>query len=131
MDSKPKKKILIVEDERLLSELYQETFEQEGFNVVSAVTGKEAIKVAQVEKPDFVLLDIILPEENGIFFLKEKSKQKDIASIPVVAFSNFDTPSIRKEALESGALDYLLKTSYTPQQVISHVKKYLKEHELS
>lgn len=131
MSEGKKKKVLIVEDEKLLSEMYQETFEHGGFEVVSAATGKEAIEVTKAEKPDFVLLDIIMPEENGIFFLKEKKKQKDIASIPVVAFSNFDTPSIRKEALESGALDYLLKTDYTPQEVIEHVKKYLEQHELS
>jgi DNA-binding response OmpR family regulator len=131
MSDSKKKKVLIVEDEKLLAEMYQETFTQGGFDVVSAGTGKEAVDVAMAEKPDFVLLDIVMPEENGIFFLKEKSKLEDIASIPVVAFSNFDTPRIRKEALEAGALEYLLKTSYTPQQVIDRVRQYLEHHELS
>ncbi|MEK7542167.1 MAG: response regulator [Patescibacteria group bacterium] len=120
-----KKKILIVEDEELLSEMYQEVFEKEGFNVVTATNGQEAVKVAAEEKPDFILLDILLPGEDGIYFLEQRKLQHPLVSIPVIAFSNFDDPNIKKTAFRLGARDYLIKTNYTPQEVVKKVKRYL------
>ena len=120
-----KKKILIVEDEEMLSEMYREVFEKEGFDVVTAATGKEAVKVAQDTKPDFVLLDILLPEENGIYFLEQRKLQPSLLSIPVVAFSNFDESNIKKQAFQLGVKDYLIKTNYIPQEVVDKVKTYI------
>lgn len=119
-----KKKILIVEDEELLSEMYREVFEKEGFDVVTASNGKEAVKVAQNAKPDFVLLDILLPEQNGIYFLEQRKLQPSLLSIPVMAFSNFDDSNIKKRAFELGIKDYLIKTNYIPQEVVNKVKTY-------
>lgn len=121
-----RKKILIVEDEELLSEMYQEVFEKQGFKVVTATTGQEAVKVATDEKPDFVLLDILLPGDNGIYFLEQRKQNPELVSIPVVAFSNFDDPNIKKSAFRLGAKDYLIKTNYTPQEVVKKVEKYIK-----
>jgi DNA-binding response OmpR family regulator len=120
------KTILIVEDEKLLSEMYEDVFEKEGFYVKVAATGKEAIAITKETKPDFVLLDILLPEENGIYYLQQKKKDPDIANISVMAFSNFDDPYIKKNALKLGAKDYLIKTNYTPQEVVDKVKIHLK-----
>ena len=119
------KKILIVEDEQMLSEMYQDVFSREGFTVVSAFTGQEAREVAKTEKPDFILLDILLPGDDGVAFLKKKKEDPDIASIPVIAFSNFDDPEIRKQAFQLGVQDYLIKTNYTPQELIKKVEKYI------
>jgi len=121
----PNKKILIVEDERMLSEMYKDVFERQDFQVVLASTGEEALQVAKSEKPNFILLDIILPESNGIYFLEKRKKMPEIADIPVVAFSNFDEPAVKKSALNLGARDYLMKTDYTPQEVVEEVKKYI------
>lgn len=120
------KTILIVEDEELLAEMYEEVFESEGFYVQAAQSGEEALKVAKKTKPDFILLDILLPKQNGIYFLKQRKNDPEIAQIPVMAFSNFDDPHIRKDALRLGAADYLIKTNYTPQEVVGKVRKYLK-----
>ena len=119
------KKILIVEDEQMLSEMYQDVFSREGFEVVPAFTGQEAREVAKTEKPDFILLDILLPGDDGVAFLKKKKEDPDIASIPVIAFSNFDDPEIRKQAFQLGVQDYLIKTNYTPQELIKKVEKYI------
>lgn len=124
-DSK-RKKILIVEDEELLLEMYQEVFEKEGFDVVKATTGQEAVNVAIAEKPNFVLLDILLPGDNGIYFLEQRKLQPALASIPVIAFSNFDDPNIKKNAFRLGIQDYLIKTNYTPQEIVKKVEKYFK-----
>ena len=119
------KTILIVEDEELLSEMYEEVFEREGFYVKTAGSGQEALDIAKKSKPDFVLLDILLPEQNGLYFLEQKKKDPELADIPVIAFSNFDDPHIKADAQRLGAKDYLIKTNYTPQEVVKKVQEYL------
>lgn len=120
------KKILIIEDEKILAEMYHDGFTQAGFEVVMAYSAEEAIEAALKEKPDLILLDILLPRENGIGFLGKLRKNPKIASIKVVAFSNYDDPDTKKEALEFGVEDYLIKTNYTPQEIIEKIKDYLK-----
>ncbi len=120
------KKILIVEDEKLLMEMYRDKFSEAGFKVSLAVEAKEGVETAKKEKPDLVLLDILLPRENGIFFLEELKKDPEISSIPVVAFSNFDDPETEKRAIKLGAKDYLIKTNYTPQEIVGKIEEYLK-----
>jgi two-component system alkaline phosphatase synthesis response regulator PhoP len=121
-----KNKILIVEDEKILAEMYHERFVQAGFKVVMASSAEEGIEAALKEKPDLILLDILLPRENGIGFLGKLRQNPKIASIKVVAFSNYDDPNTKKEAFESGVEDYLIKTNYTPQEIIEKIKGYLK-----
>jgi len=122
----PKKKILIVEDEALLAEMYEQGFVQDGgFTVYSTITAEEGIEIAKEEKPDFVLLDILLPKGDGIQFLEMQKKNKEIADIPVLVASNFDHPPTKKRADELGVLGYIIKTEYTPQQIIDKVKEYL------
>jgi len=122
----PKKKILIVEDEALLAEMYEQGFIQDGgFIVFSTITAEEGIEFAKKEMPDFVLLDILLPKGDGIQFLEMQKKDKEIAEIPVLVASNFDHSPTRKKASELGVLDYIIKTEYTPQQIIDKVKEYL------
>ena len=120
------KKILIIEDEKILVEMYRDKFIQAGFEVILAYSAEEGIKAALKEKPDLILLDILLPRENGIGFLGKLRKNPEIASTKVVAFSNYDDPGTKKEALEFGAKEYLIKTSYTPQEIIEKIKKYLR-----
>src|SRR3989344_5110571 len=84
----------------------------------------EELRVAEKEKPDFVLLDILLPGDNGLYFLEQRMSNPAIAKIPVVAFSNFDDPNIKKSAFKLGVKDYLIKTDYTPQEVVEKVTKY-------
>lgn len=122
-----KKKILIVEDEALLSEMYETGFVEDGnFTVYSTTTAEEGIKIAKKEKPDFVLLDILLPKGDGIQFLEMQKKDEKIAQIPVLVASNFDHDQTRSRADELGVLDYIIKTEYTPQKIIEKVKDYLK-----
>lgn len=119
------KKILLVEDEQILAKMYQDKFSRAGFKVILALESKEGLKLAKKEKPDLVLLDILLPRENGIFFLQELRKDPKISSIPVVAFSNYDDPTTKIQALKLGVKDYLIKTNYTPQEIVGKIKKYL------
>ncbi len=119
-------KILIIEDEKLLGEMYRDKFIQDRFEVVLVDSAEEGLKIVPKEKPDLILLDILLPRENGINFLKQLKKNPEIASIPVVVFSNFDDPKTKKEAFQLGVKEYLIKTNFTPQQIIEKIKNYLK-----
>lgn len=121
------KKILIVEDEKILAEMYRDKFSEAGYEVSLVFSSEEGIELIKKEKPDLILLDILLPKENGISFLKRLRESPDTSQIPVVAFSNYDDPSTKKEALELGVKDYLIKTNYTPQGIIEEIKKHLKE----
>jgi two-component system alkaline phosphatase synthesis response regulator PhoP len=120
------KKILIIEDEKLLAEMYKDKLEIEGFKVFLAFSVKEGIELAKREKPDLILLDILLPMENGLSFLERRKKEEDIAQIPVIAFSNYQDQRTKKEALEKGVKEYLIKTDYTPKEIIEKIKNYLK-----
>jgi len=119
------KKILIVEDEAILAEMYQDKFTQSGYEVSLAFNSEEGLALAKKERPDLILLDILLPKENGIQFLNWLRKDPEISSMPVVAFSNYDDPETKKEAFQLGVKDYLIKTNYTPQQIVEKIKSYL------
>lgn len=119
-------KILIIEDEKILAAMYQEKFKMAGFKVFLAGDAEEGLALAKKEKPDLILLDILLPRGNGIFFLEKIKETSEVSSIPVVAFSNYDDIPTKEKAKNLGAKDYLIKTNFTPEQVVSKIKKYLK-----
>ena len=121
------KKILLVEDEKILAEMYKDKFTEAGFEVFLALEAKEGLKLAKKERPDLIILDILLPRENGITFLTWLRKDSETASIPVVAFSNYDDPATKREAAKLGVKEYLIKTNYTPSEVVEKVKQLLSE----
>jgi DNA-binding response OmpR family regulator len=120
------KKILLIEDEKILAEMYQDKFSRAGFKVFWAFNSKEGLALARKEKPDLIVLDILLPKENGITFLSWLRKEPGISSTPVVAFSNYDDPEAKRRVAKLGAKDYLIKTSYTPREIVEKIKEYLK-----
>ncbi|PIZ87963.1 MAG: response regulator [Candidatus Nealsonbacteria bacterium CG_4_10_14_0_2_um_filter_39_15] len=119
------KKILLIEDEKILAEMYKEKFSQAGFEVLLAFESKEGLKMVKKERPDLIVLDILLPRENGITFLGWLRQDPEIAATPVVAFSNYDDPETKKQALKLGAKDYLIKTNYTPSEIVAKIKQLL------
>jgi len=120
-----RKKILIIEDEKDLAEMYKEKLRIEGFEVFLTDSVEEGLKVAKKEKPDLILLDILLREENGISFLRKQKDDKEISEIPVVAFSNYDSPQTKNEAKKLGVKEYLIKTDFTPKEFVERIKRYL------
>jgi response regulator of citrate/malate metabolism len=78
------------------------------------------------QRPDLIILDILLPQENGIIFLQKMRKNSKTADIPVFAFSNYDDKETMDAALKLGVLDYLLKANHTPEQIVKKIKEYLK-----
>jgi len=120
------KKILIVEDEEFLVEMYKTKFEMENFQVISAFSSEQAMSILKKNIPDLILLDILLPRKNGIIFLEEIRKIKNISKIPVIIFSNYDDPVTRDKARRLGIKDYLIKTEFTPKQLLIKIKKCFK-----
>lgn len=124
-----RKVIVIIEDDKSLKPMYEDKFSHEGFEVYSSMDAEEGATLIKEKKPDLVLLDIILPREDGIYLLKKLKKEKLLKSTAIVVFSNLDNPHIKSEALSLGASDYLIKTDFTPREIVSWVKKYFKKSE--
>ncbi len=119
------KTILLIEDEELLAKMYRDKFERTGFKVLLSRTAEEGIELAKKEKPDLVVLDIILPENDGLFFLRKIRQEKSsIKDVPVIAFSNYDNPDTRKEARQLKVNDYIIKANHDPEEIVSKINKY-------
>ena len=117
--------ILIVEDDPVLLKMYSEKFNFEGFEVLNAHDGEEALKVALENKVGIILLDIMLPRMSGTDFL-EKFRQKEKGkNVPVIALTNLTEEAEKEKALKLGVKAYLVKAMQTPEEVVEKVKKYL------
>lgn len=119
------KKILLIEDESLLSDMYADKLKKAKFKVFSAFDAEQGFKLALEEKPDLIILDVILPKKTGLEFLEELRINKETFSLSVVVLSNYDNPKARKRARQLGALDYLIKTDFTPSALIKRIRQYL------
>ena len=119
------KKILIVEDESILASVLKERFEKSGFEVSIAKEGNEVTKIANDFIPDFILLDILLPNKDGIKVLKELKDNTKLNKIPVMIISNLGDESHIEIALFLGAVDYVVKTAYHLDKLVDRVKVFL------
>ncbi len=124
-----KHKVLIIEDDEVLLNLYEKKFLSKGYIVCKAEDGEKGIEVATKEKPDVILLDIMLPVMNGFEVLKRLDKMKDDVTSPVVILSNYGETKNITEGLMSGAVEYLIKVEHTPEEVVEVVEDILKEKE--
>jgi len=120
-------KILLIEDEIEMAEMYRDKFLEAGFEVTLAFTSEEGLEMVKKERPDLIVLDILLPTENGISFLAKLRKSPKTSNLIVVALSNYDEPNTKKEAFDLGVKDYLIKTEFTPKKLVEEIKKYLPE----
>ncbi|MFH1255158.1 MAG: response regulator [bacterium] len=121
-----KKKILVVEDDAMISSMYKTKFESDGFNVLTADNGIEGLELAKKEKPDIIMLDVILPQLDGFSVLDSIKKDKAVKSIPVIMLTNLSTEEDKAKGKKMGALDYFVKASLTPGQVSEKIKQRLK-----
>ena len=117
------KKILIVEDEKDIRDLYTEILTEAGFEVGEAGDGETGLKEATSGKYDLVLLDIMLPKMDGLQILREIKKDSKLASLKVILLTNLSTDNVIKEGFSLGADSYVIKSEMTPDQVINEVNK--------
>jgi len=119
------KKILLVEDEDFIRELYVRQLTKQGFQVKSAVDGQSGLNMLKIEPFDLLLLDIMLPGMNGLQLLREFKTQNPNSPMITILLTNLGQEAVIKEGFELGAQAYLIKASYTPDQVVSEVKNAL------
>lgn len=120
-------KILIAEDDKTLIKLYTKKFEKSGFEVILAGNGEEAIERARKEKPDIIILDVMMPIMNGFQALKMLKKYEETNCIPVVIISNYgEVPNVTT-GLNCGATDYLIKVEHTPEEIVEMVRDILEK----
>jgi len=117
--------VAIIEDEEILLKVLKEKFQNENFEVVTAIDGEEALPLIKQSRPDVVLLDLILPKKNGFEVLQEMRNDPNLKNVPVVVLSNLGQEEDIKRALQLGAQDYLIKTQHPINEVIEKVKSYL------
>lgn len=117
--------IVLVEDDKMISEMYMLKFKAEGFVVYAAEDGKTGVELVREKKPRLVLLDIILPKMDGFSALKMLKSDPEVANIPVVLLTNLGQDGDVRKGLDLGAVDYLVKANFTPSQVIEKIKKFI------
>jgi len=120
------KTILIIEDDKFLRELIVRKLNDEDFEVSEAVDGEEGIKKVIEEKPDLVLLDLILPGIDGFEVLARMKKESALSLIPVIILSNLGQKDDVEKGIKMGAVDYLIKAHFTPGEIIEKIKVALK-----
>ena len=120
-----RKKILVVEDDEHISKVYHVKLSKEGYDTVFAVNGEEGIEKITIEKPDLIILDLIVPKKDGFAVLEEIKKNPDLAKIPVLVLSNLGQQSDKDRAIALGANEYMVKVNYSMQEVVDRARSYL------
>lgn len=122
-------KILIIEDDRFMRKIYANKLRREGFNVIEAVQGEEGWHKTLYEKPDLILLDLVLPVKNGFEVLADIKRNKTTKKIPVIILSNLSQSPDIQRGLKLGADDYLVKTAVSLSEIVEKVKEVLVKHQ--
>jgi DNA-binding response OmpR family regulator len=117
--------ILIVEDDRFLARAYQSKLANAGFRLATAYDGEEAVSMLSQERPDLMILDIIMPKKNGFEVLQEMQTHPEWKTIPVILLTNLGQEEDRKKGRELGAVDYIIKADFSLQEIVTLIKKHL------
>lgn len=118
-------KLLIIEDDVVLQEALRDFLVAEGFDVACAVDGEIGVNMAFAEKPDLILLDIVLPKKDGYQVLQEVKANAQTKHVPIVLLTNLGSISDVEKALELGATTYLVKADYKLEEVTAKIKEIL------
>jgi len=122
------KLILIVEDDPLMSRMYQKIFMFEKYDVAMAANGEEGLEKARQVKPTIILLDIMMPKMNGLQVLDKLKADPDTKGIPVIMLTNLAGEKDAENALLKGAVKYIVKSEYEPKRVVEMVKEIIAAH---
>jgi DNA-binding response OmpR family regulator len=119
------KKILLVEDETFIADLYSYELQKSGFSIKVANDGVTGLKILETEPFDLLLLDIMLPGMNGLELLREWRGKNPDSKMIVLLLTNLGQDAVIKEGFTLGAQGYLIKASYTPEQIVAEIKNAL------
>jgi two-component system, cell cycle response regulator DivK len=118
-------KILIVEDDELVVKAYKRKLELAKYEIEIAVNGIEGLEMARQLKPDLILLDILMPQLNGIEVLKRIKADPELKAIPVIVLTNVASSENTRECLRAGCASYINKSSTIPSELVKEVEKFL------
>jgi DNA-binding response OmpR family regulator len=119
------RRVLLADDDRYLRRAAEARLRQQGFTVLTAADGEEALQVALAERPDLILLDLIMPKVQGFEVLRALKQAEATAAIPVIILSNLGQESDRAQCLESGAAAYFVKANLSLQELVRTVQATL------
>lgn len=117
------RRVLVVEDDRFLRRACEASLRQRGFTVLTAADGEEGLRVARAERPDLVLLDMLMPKLSGLEVLRALKADEATRAIPVVILSNSSREQDVEEAKRLGAADYLVKANLSLQELADRVAR--------
>jgi DNA-binding response OmpR family regulator len=120
-------KILLVEDSKTIQQMYRNKLTFEQFQVLTADNGMEAIKILSQEKPDIILLDLMMPVMDGYKVLQVVKTDPKLSNIPVLVFSAKGQPEEVEKALNLGAAGYIVKATTKPNEVVERIRKVLSQ----
>lgn len=123
-----KKRILIVEDDNFVAEVYLAKLSEMGYETVLAQNGEEGLAELKKGKIDLILLDILMPIMNGIEMLEEVKKNEEWKNIPVILLTNIGEKESIQKVREMGVKNYLIKSHFTPAEVIEKVESVFLEN---
>ncbi|MDZ7798035.1 MAG: response regulator [Patescibacteria group bacterium] len=121
-----KTKILLVEDEKTLSDMYKTKFEMENYEIIQSFDGKDGLEKAKKIDPDIILLDIILPKLDGFLVLKDLKSDDQLKKIPVLLLTNLGQEDDIKKGKKLGADGYFVKANHNPAEIVDKVREQLK-----
>lgn len=120
-----KKKILMIEDDPFIRKIYRNKLTLAGFDFVEGINGEEGLNKARFDRPDLILLDLVLPRKDGFDVLIEIKKDEKTKDVPVIIVSVLGREADIKKALSMGAADYLVKAKTSLSDMVDKVKEYL------
>lgn len=123
-----KKKILIVEDDNFVAEVYLAKLSEMGYETVLAQNGEEGLAELKKGKIDLILLDILMPIMGGIEMLEQVKKNEEWKNIPVILLTNIGEKESIQKVREMGVKDYLIKSHFTPAEVIEKIESVFSEN---
>lgn len=125
-----KQKIIFIEDDLPTIDIYEDVFKKAGFDIEIVNSGREGleilkkIKTGKKMKPDLVLLDLILPDINGIEVLRDARADGELKNISFFVFTNYTDPALEQESRKLGVEGYLVKTGYTPSKLVQIIQEW-------
>ena len=124
--AKTKIKIMLVEDDQMIIDMYKYRLEEENYEVVVLAVGQGVVEKAQKEKPAVILLDVVLPDVDGFSILHSLKDNKTTKKIPVLLLTNLGQESDKERGIALGAVDYFVKAQHTPADILAKVKSIIK-----
>ena len=118
-------KILIIDDDQTIVSIWTMALKSENFEVITASTGKDGLEKAQKDKPDFILLDQIMPDIKGNDVLRTLKQDPETQTIPVAIASNYSENQMMQDAINQGAVDYIMKYQIEPSDLIVKIKSLM------